>query len=85
MSFKSECCSVTLTSGVMKNVLDFVHHITEESTAHFAAVGELIWITIEVGAHQQISIHGGQMSCIITTPKPNGFVITILQLIVLQY
>ncbi|KAG7237213.1 hypothetical protein INR49_032546 [Caranx melampygus] len=47
--------------GVMKNVLDFVNRITEESTAHFAAVRKFIWITVEVGVHQQISIHGGKI------------------------
>lgn len=49
-SFNLQYCFVyvTLTLGVMKNVLDFVHQITEESTSHFAAVRDLIWITVEV-------------------------------------
>ncbi|XP_071327335.1 cTAGE family member 5 isoform X2 [Trachinotus anak] len=34
--------------GVMKHILDIVHQIAEESTAHVTAVREFIWITVQV-------------------------------------
>lgn len=40
---------VTLTAGVMKQILDFVYQMAEDSYAHACAVRELlIWLTVQV-------------------------------------
>lgn len=39
-----------LTLGIMKQILDLVHQITEDSATHVHAVRELLtWITVQVG------------------------------------
>lgn len=40
---------VTVTLGLTKQILDFVHRIAEESATHVRAAGELVTWTAQVG------------------------------------
>ena len=42
---------VTLIPGGMKQIVDFVHQMAEDSSAHVHAVRELLtWLTVQVRA-----------------------------------